>query len=208
MIRINLLAVERDKQPRKKSAPGFDIGQKITMVCSVILVATALGIGWWWWMLDRETARLSTDIAAAQRETQRLQTILTQVAQFEQQKAQLQQRVTLIEQLRTGQSGPVRMIDELSRAMPEMLWLTELKQDGGDLTIDGRCTTLTSLSDFVGNLERSGYFLRPVEIIDSKVEQASATATELIKFTLKASFAVPGAPQAQPVAAARPGAAR
>ena len=53
------------------------------------------------------------------------------------------------------------MIDELSKAMPEMLWLTELKQDGGDLTIDGRCTTLTALSDFVGNLERSGYFRRP-----------------------------------------------
>ncbi len=82
----------------------------------------------------------------------------------------------LIEQLRKGQGAPVHMIDELSKAMPEMLWLTELKQDGGDLTIDGRCTTLTALSDFVGNLERSGYFRRPVEILDSKVEAAAAPA--------------------------------
>ena len=44
MVRINLLASEREKQPRKASA-GFDIGQKVTLLCSLILLATALGIG-------------------------------------------------------------------------------------------------------------------------------------------------------------------
>ncbi len=158
-------------------------------------------------MLDRESARLTSDIASAQRETARLKTILTQVAQFERQKKQLQDRVQLIEQLRKGQGAPVHMIDELSKAMPEMLWLTELKQDGGDLTIDGRCTTLTALSDFVGNLERSGYFRRPVEILDSKVEAATAPVAELIKFTLKATFAMPGS-EPEPPASARPAARR
>ncbi len=175
MIRINLLATEREKQPRKKSGIAFDIGQKVTLLSSLILVATVLGIGWWWWMLDRESARLTSDIASAERETARLKTILSQVATFEKQKQQLQERVKLIEELRRGQTGPVHMIDELSKAMPEMLWLTELKQDAGDVTIEGRCTTLTALSDFVGNLERSGYFKRPVEILDSQVEAAAPT---------------------------------
>jgi type IV pilus assembly protein PilN len=137
MIRINLLAAEREKQPRKAAALGFDIGQKVTLVCSLILVATALGVGWWWWMLDRESARLTNEISAAERETARLKTILTQVAQFETQKQQLQQRVTLIEELRKGQTGPVHLIDQLSRAMPEMLWLSSLSQDGGEITVDG-----------------------------------------------------------------------
>jgi type IV pilus assembly protein PilN len=203
MIRINLLATERDKQPRKRAALAFDIGQKVTLLCSLILVAAALGIGWWWWMLDRESARLTSEIASAERETARLKTILTQVATFEKQKQNLQDRVKLIEELRTGQAGPVHMIDELSKAMPEMLWLTELKQDGGELTIDGRCTTLTALSDFVGNLERSGYFRRPVEILDSQVEAAAAPAGELIAFTLKATFAMPGTEPVPPAAAVR-----
>ena len=51
-----------------------------------------------------------------------------QVQQFEQRKAQLQQRVALIEQLRKDQTGPVHMLDQISRALPPMLWLTELKQ--------------------------------------------------------------------------------
>jgi type IV pilus assembly protein PilN len=208
MIRINLLPVERDKT-RKKPARTFDLGQKVTLMCSLILLATALGIGWWWWALDRESARLTSDISAAERETARLKTILTQVDQFNARKKQLEQRVALIEELRKGQSAPVHMLDELSKAMPEMLWLTSLKQDGGELTIDGRCTTLTALSDFVGNLEHSGYFKKPVEILDSQVEQAPVpTAAELIKFTLKANFAMPGTePQltaAASAAAARP----
>jgi type IV pilus assembly protein PilN len=201
MIRINLLAAEREKQPRKAAALGFDIRQKVTLVCSLILVATALGVGWWWWMLDRESARLTNEISAAERETARLKTILTQVAQFETQKQQLQQRVTLIEELRKGQTGPVHLIDQLSRAMPEMLWLSSLSQDGGEITVDGRCTTLTALSDFVSNLERSGYFRRPVEILDSQVEQVPGSSSELIKFQLKASFALPGT-EPQPKAAA------
>ena len=64
------------------------------------------------------------------------------------------------------------MLDELSKALPEMLWLTQLKQDGGELTIEGRCTTLTALSDFVANLEHSGYFRKPVEILDSQVDNS------------------------------------
>ena len=41
----------------------------------------------------------------------------------------------------------------MSRALPEMTWLTRVQQTGFDVTIEGRCLSLTSLSDFVGNLE-------------------------------------------------------
>ena len=42
--------------------------------------------------------------------------MLGQVQKFETRKAQLQQRVTLIEQLRRGQTGPVHVLDEVSKA--------------------------------------------------------------------------------------------
>ncbi len=58
------------------------------------------------------------------------------------------------------------MIDQMSRALPEMTWLTRVQQNGYDVTIEGRCLSLTSLSDFVGNLEASRYFKRPVEIVE------------------------------------------
>jgi type IV pilus assembly protein PilN len=190
MIRINLLAVDRERVKRR---PAFQIGQQVTVACSLILVAAGLGIGWWYWSLNTASAKLDEDITAAQREMARLSSLMQQVQLFDQKKGQLQQRVTLIEQLRKGQTGPVHMIDEISKAVPDMLWLTELKQAGADLTIMGRSTTSDALATFVSNLEASGYFRRPVEILEKQVASAADTPVELISFTLKAQFSPPGA---------------
>jgi type IV pilus assembly protein PilN len=188
MIRINLLAAERTP---KKKAIAFQTGQKLVIGCSLILVLALLFIGWRFWALSRESTQLDLEIAAAQQETTRLHSIILQVQQFEQRKAQLQQRVTLIEQLRKGQTGPVHMLDQISRALPQMLWLTELKQTGDSVQLDGRCATLTGLSEFVTNLEASGYFKRSVEILSTQVESSSTPPGELIKFSIKAQFQTP-----------------
>ena len=63
--------------------------------------------------------------------------LLTQVQQFEARRAQLQQRVSLIEQLRKGQSGPVHMLDQISKSLPDLLWLTDMTQTSSDLTMKG-----------------------------------------------------------------------
>ena len=82
MIRINLLAVEREK-PKKRAGVAFDIGQKVTLVCSLILVVTALGIGWWWWALNKKQSDLATQTENAQREIAHLKIIFAQVASFD-----------------------------------------------------------------------------------------------------------------------------
>lgn len=189
MIRINLLAAELDRA--KKKAP-FEIGQRLTLACSLVLVATILGIGWWYWSIGQASTKLDEDLAAATKEEQRLSGVISQVTEFDRRKAQLQQRVTLIEQLRQGQSAAVHMLDQISRSVPDGLWLTEVKQQGADLTIEGRCTTLTALSDLVANLSASGYFKQGVEIINSQVEPAPPPVSELIRFSIKAKFAMPG----------------
>jgi type IV pilus assembly protein PilN len=192
MIKINLLAAER--KAVKKKLP-FQAGQKLTVMCSTILVVAGLLIGWRYWDLGKESVRIDEDISNAQQETARLHSIILQVQQFEQRRAQLQQRVALIEELRKNQAGPVHMLDQISRALPSMLWLTNVKQslDPNEVVIDGRATSLTSLSDFVANLEASGYFKRSVEIVSTQTEPIPGPSGELIRFSVKAVFQVPGA---------------
>jgi len=200
MIKINLLAGER--KAAKKSKVPFQIGQQLTTVCALILLAAAGLIGWRYFSLTQQSTALDADIATAQQETQRLRSVIQQVQQFEQRKAQLQQRVQLIEQLRKNQTGPVHMLDQISRALPPMLWLTELRQgeNPNEVVLQGRVTTLTGLSDFVGNLEASGYFKRSIEIVSTDAE-ADKTGAELIRFNIKAQFQQPGA-AAEPAPAA------
>jgi len=105
----------------------------------------------------------------------------------------------LIEQLRKGQTGPVHMLDQVSRALPPMLWLNELKQVGNDVIIDGSCTSQTAVSDFINNLEASGYFRRSIDIVSSTTEPLPQPPGELIKFSIRAEFQTPG--EAKPAVA-------
>jgi len=207
MIRINLLAVERERT--KKTRVLIPPAHRVTIGASVILLATVLGIGWWFWALRAQSIFVDEEVAKAEAEMQQLRSVLGQVQTFETRKAQLQQRVTLIEQLRKGQSGPVHVLDKISRSLPERLWLTDLKQTGADFAISGFSTSMTALSDFVANLEATGWFKRPVEILDSQVQQ-DKRAVELVKFSIKATFSDPDAPPppAAPKPAGRRGAAR
>jgi type IV pilus assembly protein PilN len=190
MIRINLLAAER--RAAKAASKGLQTAQKLTVIGSLILVLAALGIGWRYWALGQMVATADRQIAEARREEQRLAEILKEVSTFEARRAQLQQRATLIDELRRGQSAPVHIVDQVSRALPEMTWLTGLKQQGFEVTIEGRCLSLTSLSDFVGNLEASRYFKRPVEILSSEVVTGAAGDPETIRFSIRGSFQMAG----------------
>jgi len=188
MIRINLIAVDRGPATaavKVKKSPGVSSAQRVTIGAALILLATVVSVGWWFWSLRQRGAQLDQEIARAEVEANQLRSVLASVQKFETRKAQLQQRVTLIEQLRRGQTGPVHLLDEISRALPDRLWLLSMSQHGDEFTIAGQTTSLTGVSDFVANLEASKWFKRPVEIVDSSVEPTANG--DLVRFTIRAN---------------------
>ncbi len=203
MIRINLIAVERERTRKRVLIPA---AYRVTLGATVILLGTALLIGWWFWSLRQESIRVDQDMARAEAETRQIRSVLEQVRKFESQRALLQQRVTLIEQLRKGQYAPVHLLDEISKSLPDRLWLNELTQTGPDFAISGLTDSLTAVSDFVANLESTKWFKKPVEIIDSQVTP-DAKAGDLVKFQIKAQFVDPSAPP-EPPAPAKPATGR
>lgn len=186
MIRVNLLGTERRSG---RARTGITEAQKITLGCALIMLLAAGYIGYRFWSIRNDSARLEEKLVLTEQEEQRLRGVLSEVQRFEAQKAALGQRVSLIEQLRRGQSGPVHMLDEISRALPERLWLVELSQKGDEVTMDGRTNTQIAVSDFVANLQNSQYFRRPVEIVSTATE--TDVQGEMVRFVIKAVF-VPG----------------
>ena len=195
MIRINLIAVERARARKRILIPA---AHRVTAGATIILLATAALIGWWFWSLRLESIRVDEDLVRAESETRQIRSVLEQVRKFESQRALLQQRVTLIEQLRKGQYAPVHLLDEISKALPDRLWLVTLGQRDDTFTIEGRTTSLTGISDFVSNLEASAWF-KGVEILDSQLDQTAQG--DLVRFTIKATSENPDAPA--PAAAGR-----
>lgn len=202
MIRINLLAVDRAGAGKKKaSGGGVTTAQRVTIAAALILLSTLVTVGWWYWSLHTQSVKLDEEIARAEVEAQQLRSVLAQVQRFETEKARLQQRVTLIEQLRRGQTGPVHILDEVSNALPDRLWLVSMGQRDKDFTIEGRTTSLSVLSDFVANLEASAWFTRPVEILDTQVDQTPAG--DVVRFTVRATTQNPEGPVAPAAPAGR-----
>jgi type IV pilus assembly protein PilN len=200
MIRINLLSVPRTRT--KKASGGIPAAQRVTAGASVVLILTILGIGWWAWSLRTQSQLLSRDIASAEVETANLRSVLAQVQKFEARKAQLEQRVTLIEQLRKGQAAPARVLDQISRSVPDRLWLADMTQSGNDFTLNGFATSMTALTDFVSGIEGTKWFRKPVEIIDSQLTSDPKTG-DLVRFAVKASYFDPDAPPPAPANAAK-----
>ena len=61
MIRINLLAAERERA-KKKAVTFGTAGQKMAIGCSMILMLALLFIGWRYWVLGRESTQLDAEI--------------------------------------------------------------------------------------------------------------------------------------------------
>jgi type IV pilus assembly protein PilN len=202
VIRINLLGGDR----HATVAPSDDSTRRVAIGGALILLVTVVGIGWWYTSLVQTGAALDQEIATAQQEVQRLQSVLAEVQEIEARRADVQRRVGLIEQLRNGQSVPVRLLDHVSRSLPELLWLDQLVQQNDTVTISGFSTTLIALSDFVGNLGTGDLLERPIELVDSQVQTAPGAAAadglEIIRFTVRARMATSAA--APEMAAAGP----
>jgi type IV pilus assembly protein PilN len=193
MIRINLLSVDKPAAATTSSVPkiSFNIGEKAGPLAAALILAGAAGyVALDFLSVQQQRRALTQELDAARAEKARLQPILKEVERFDAQKKDLQARVNLIEELRQNQVGPVHMLDQISRSLPDRLWLLEMTQTANDITLDGKTSTLSSLADFVANLEASGYFTKPVEITNSEEEKAGDT--DLIKFTVKATFEMPG----------------
>ena len=201
MIRINLLAADRGAAKKTRAAGGVTTAQRVTIGAALILLSTVVAVGWWYWSIHTRGVRLDEEIAAAETKAQQLRSVLAQVQKFETRKAVLQQRVTLIEQLRKGQSGPVHILDEVSKALPDRLWLISMSQRDKDFTFDCRTTSLTGVSDFVANLEASPWFKKPVELLDSQVDQTPQGP--LVRFTIRATSENPEAAAPPPAPAGR-----
>jgi type IV pilus assembly protein PilN len=203
MIRINLDAPEKATKSKVRSAgPAMPPGALQSYLLLALLVggASVLCAGAWW--LQSNTLRdLDTRIAADEKRQRDLQAIATQVAQFQQKKAILENKVLVIEQLRLSQKSPVHMLDEVSKALPDYVWLTTLDETKGSLRFAGQSNSLAAVADFISALQRSGWF--PAVDLGTSQEQQS-----LVNFTLVGAFKDPEvAAKEKAIAEAKPAAA-
>jgi type IV pilus assembly protein PilN len=186
MIRINLApGTERAAKPKAKSGPALPAGALQSYLLLALVAGGALVLcAGAWWMQSNKLRDLDTRIAADEKRQQDLQAIKAQVDQFQQKKAMLENKVLVIEQLRLAQKSPVHMLDEISKSLPDFVWLTGLDESRGGLRFSGQSNSLAAVADFISAMQRSGWF--PQVDLGTSQEQQNVVA-----FTLTGTFKDP-----------------
>ena len=201
MIRINLLA-EAKPVKKKRGVAALGSGGRL----NTVLIGAALGVAVLagiihYFILSTGIKSQEEKIRVAQVEVTRLETVLKEVRDFEQKKTRLQKKVDLINQLKQNQRGPVRLMDEVSKALPDLVWLEKLDYRGNSISIDGKAFNPPAVANFLENLKRVPAFQEP------KVEFAAcggAGGAQLYCFKLSFIFSTldRSQPEAAPAAAA------
>ena len=165
MIRINLVAEGRKAVAQKtRTGPKFSFESKNiaawALVAGVLLIA--LSYAAYWFVLDRDITGGNEEIAKTQAIVDELQEIIDEVERFTERKEELAHKIEVISGLRDNQRGPVRIMDQVSRGLPELLWLDELNLSARAVTISGRSFTTNAVASFIENLDRVDEFQEPV----------------------------------------------
>lgn len=164
MIKINLLSEgKRPAAVRRTRPASFLESENIALwaLLVAVLLVGALPAAAWWWVTDRQVAENDERIAEQQREVDELAAIIAEVEEFKATQAELEHRIEVIEQLRRNQRGPVQVMDHISRALPELLWLDRMEMRGGNITLAGRAFNSNAVASFLENLDQVAEFQEP-----------------------------------------------
>lgn len=130
------------------------------LIVAVLLLAGLAAFGYWF-LMKRQLDERKEIVEQRTVEAKKLEAIIKEVEDYQKRKDSLQQRIDLINQLKQNQKGPVRIMDQISRDLPDLVWLDRMDITGGKITLSGRGLNPNAIALFVENVKNDPYFEEP-----------------------------------------------
>jgi Tfp pilus assembly protein PilN len=156
MIRINLLPKEERVVHRRRKVPLPAVGAMAPVAVLVVVFAGVLVTA----VIERARVNgLRGDVVELRDEVRAIQPQVDRVKRLTAQREELERRLNIIRGLDDGRFLSVRVMDNLSREVPQYLWLSSVVQTPeGNLDIRGVTFSNLIVADFMIRLERSPMF--------------------------------------------------
>lgn len=174
MIRINLLP----KEQRIRRAPVNTT--RILAAVGAVIVLLAMAYGWYW--LNGEVGRLETAIQQTRADLKRYEELAKQVDKYRAEKKRLEEKIQVIGTLVAAQAGPVQLLDELSKALPNEVWLTAFTRTGKRLEISGVAFSNFNVATLMTNLGKVSEIISNVDLVVS--EKSTVEQVPVERFTI------------------------
>jgi type IV pilus assembly protein PilN len=150
MIHINLLPIKEAQRA---------IGRRQQLSVALLSVSVALLVMVIPYALQgRRITQLDRDIGQLKAEIERYNAQTREVHDLEKKRTELQAKLKVIDELKQKRVGPVRMLEDLSAATPQKLWLVNFGEANGQATITGMALDNQTIAAFMRSLQSSPYF--------------------------------------------------
>ena len=180
------------------AVPGAGANINNIIVLAFLLLGAIAAAGYWFWY-SRELDERKEIVEQKTQEAQKLEAIIKEVEEYQRRKDSLQQRIDLINQLKQNQKGPVRIMDQISRDLPDLVWLDSMEISGGRIALNGRGLNPNAIALFIENIKRDPYFEEPA------VGTVAQVSTVPLVYAFDMNFAFTYAPKtAAPATAPAP----
>jgi len=208
MIRINLLKPETKDVKEPIAAPGVpeEPTKKGPNLGNLIFLALVIGLGAFYFFQQKAFRRENTLLASARQEKAQLQYVEAKLEEQRKARESLDRKITLIESLNAQRDLAPRLMDELSRRLPDWVWLNEVVFDAKGIQIKGRSLSNNLIADYISGLEASPQIMN-VNLVSST--QKTTQGDQYLEFTLRAVLEAkpePVPPPSQSEPAAKPAA--
>jgi type IV pilus assembly protein PilN len=201
MIRINLLKPETKDIRETVVSPGIseEGGKGSPNVGNLVFLLLVVGLGAFFFIQKKAFDRENALLTRARQEKSQLQYVEAKLMEQQKVRESLDKKITLIENLNAQRDLAPRLMDELSRRLPEWVWLTEVTYDDKGVQIKGRAMSNNLIADYIASLEASAQLMN-VNLISS--QQRTAQGDQYLEFSLRAVIEKKPAPVAAPATAA------
>jgi len=173
MPRINLLPWREQERKVRRREFMVAAGAAAFSGFLVIFVGWALYSGW----IDVQNAKNEL----LKKEIVKLDAQIADIQDLENRKQRLVARMEIIERLQRKRPEIVHLFDELTRTVPEGVYLTNIKENGNKLELRGVAQSSTRVSTFMRNIDASVWMDNPQLLV---VESAKDSPTGGSSFTL------------------------
>ena len=198
MIEVNLHP-EGSKRRRKgrrlpkfpgwlKSAGSTANGRDPWLIAAVAIPSLVLLIVGWLWMSQRnERGALDDRIVAAVEDSTRLSDLRALTDSLMAREGQIRERLDLLRGLDDGRFVWSHLLDELSRTLPDYLWLTSIRQANAlpdlQVQVDGLAANPLAITAYVRRLQESP-FVGQVRILGSQQQDVDGFTAHTFKLVV------------------------
>jgi type IV pilus assembly protein PilN len=140
---------------------------------------------------EARNSRLDEEIAILDRQIEKINSL-------EADKARFISRMVVIEKLQRSRPEIVHIFDEISKQMPDGVYLTAITQTGTRLKFEGVAQSSTRVSTFMRNIDGSSYLKNPeLDIVQTKSDKEAVVGASFVLFADQAGTE----PEPEPAAA-------